>query len=155
MYSNIDPKYIRSAHGEFIDFVNEIYSTFIELRYLHEDEVTRPPYNIAGKPSLATSKLRHLGFTDEVIALLGELPYPSHELLNKASYQDEGISIAPGSAALSYLEGSHHDHISAARQPLCDGEVGIPAWAFKLTTCGSDFGTNYLYDTRTSWFSLD
>jgi len=145
-------KRARSEHAAFIKCINDIYSTLIELRFFHHSEVVFPPYNVPGKPYLATSALRRLGFTDEVLDLLQEIPYPSNELMNRFSHADEGVPIAPDSFVVSYLAGSRPDIINSSRQPFLDGEVGIPAWAFKITFCRPECGTTYLYDTRLSQY---
>lgn len=141
---------VKAAHAGFIECMYSIYAILIELHYFDPDDVVYPPYGVPGNPSLATSELRHLGFTDEVIALLELIPYPSNELMNKYAEQEVGVPIAPDSAVVSYLKGSDIKRLRSARQPFSDGEIGIPAWAFKYTTCGLDIGTNYLYDTRES-----
>ena len=143
-------QYIRASHAGVIDCIHEVYATLIELHYFHPDEIVYPPYGVPGKPSLAVSELKQLGFTDEVVALLGEIPYPSNELLHMFSHQEEGVPIAPDSAVVSYLAGADVEAIRTSRQPFRDGEVGIPAWAVKITACGLGIGTNYIYDTRLS-----
>jgi len=100
---------------------------------------------------VAVEQLRAAGYVPEVIALMELLPYPSNEALEYWSEQEEGVPIAPDSGAMSYLEGHEWDDtIATSRQPLRGGETGLPAWAFKITFCGRDWGTEYLYDTRDS-----
>lgn len=149
---DIDAEWIREEHADLIAMVNDIYDTLIELRYFQSEEILRPPYGVDGKPALDKARLGRVGFTDEVIALMEQLPYPSEDLVNKFSHQDEGVPIAPDSSAVSYLD---ENHMSTARQPFCDGEVGIPAWAFKVTTGGLNFGNTYIYDTRLSQSIFD
>ncbi|KAL1301743.1 hypothetical protein AAFC00_005946 [Neodothiora populina] len=141
-------KIVESEHAELINCVQEIYNALIDLHYFHQEEIIYPPYGVPGKPSLATAELKRLGFTEEIIALLELLPYPSNEMMNAYAAQHEGLPMAPDSAVVSYLEGADQKRLRAARQPYCDGEIGLPAWAFKITTGGLDFGMNYIYDIR-------
>ncbi|KAG9640927.1 hypothetical protein KCU61_g5158, partial [Aureobasidium melanogenum] len=140
---------VAKKHADLINGLNAMYATLIKMRYLREDEVIYPPYGVAGKPRLAVEQLKAAGFVPEVIALMALLPYPSNEALEYWSEQEEGIPIAPDSGAMSYLEGHEWDGtIATSRQPLRAGETGLPAWAFKITFCGTNWGTEYLYDTR-------
>jgi hypothetical protein len=142
---------VAKKHADLINGMNAFYATLIKMRYLREGEVIYPPYGVSGKPAVAVEQLKAAGFVPEVIALMELLPYPSNEALDYWSQQEEGIPIAPDSGAMSYLEGHDWDDtIATSRQPLRGGETGLPAWAFKVTFCGQDWGTEYLYDTRDS-----
>lgn len=134
----------RCEHAELIRGMDEIYATLIHMRYLHPDELVYPPYGFSGKPSLASSDLHYVGFTDEVQSLLGLLTYPSTELMNRF---DSFIPLAPDSTVVSYLTGQKRPGIRTARHPTSDGEIRIPPWAFKLISSGPDSGNNYIYDT--------
>ncbi|KAI5204861.1 hypothetical protein E4T39_03340 [Aureobasidium subglaciale] len=140
---------VAKRHADLINGVNAMYATLIKMRYLREDEVVYPPYGVCGKPAVAVEQLRAAGFVPEVIALMELLPYPSNGALEYWSEQEYGVPIAPDSGAMSYLEGHGWDGtIATSRQPLRAGETGLPAWAFKITFCGRDWGTEYVYDTR-------
>ncbi|KAI5272292.1 hypothetical protein E4T47_04470 [Aureobasidium subglaciale] len=139
------PQEVAKRHADLINGINAMYATLIKMRYLREDEVIYPPYGVCGKPAVAVEQLRAAGFVPEVIALMELLPYPSNEALKYWSDQEEGVPIAPDSGAMSYLEGHDWDGtIATSRQPLRAGETGLPAWAFKITFCGSNWGTEYL-----------
>lgn len=148
-------KWILTEHAELIESLRRVYSILVELRYFRPEEVTRPPYSndpLGDEPALAHSELRSVGFTDEVVALMGQLPYPSNSVLDRFSTRGEGVPMAPDSQVVSYLAGQKRSLIRSARS--AEGEVSIPAWAFKITTCGEHSGNSYIYDTRESTYLL-
>lgn len=149
-FATMDAVYarVKADHADLIKGIHAMYAQLIELRYLRQDEVLYPPHGQGGKPGLAIKQMQRIGFNPEVIALLGMLPYPSNEVLEKFSHQEEGLPLAPDSAIVSYLEGQPRSTMEWARKPSPNGETCIPPWAFKFATAGGGFGTNYIYDTR-------
>lgn len=142
---------VAKRHADLINGIKQLYATLTEMRYFCPDEILYPPHGVAGRPAVAVSQLQATGFVPEVIALMELLPYPSNEALERWSTQEEGVPLMPDSGAMSYLEGHEWDDtIRTSRQPLRGGDTGLPAWTFKLTFCGRDWGTEYLYDTRDS-----
>ncbi|GAB7349910.1 hypothetical protein MBLNU459_g0599t1 [Dothideomycetes sp. NU459] len=139
---------VKADHAQLIDGFYALYALFIKLRYLQPHEVLYPPHGQGSRPGLAMKELNRVGFNPEVMALLELLPYPSNEVLDKFSHQEEGLPIAPDSSVVSYLEGQKKPRLKCARKPHPNGETCIPPWAFKIATGGAGFGTNYIYDTR-------
>jgi hypothetical protein len=64
---------VRQKHSHLIEGLNQLYDLLIQMDYISREDVQQPPH-AAPKPALEVARLRSLGFTIEVIALMQQLP---------------------------------------------------------------------------------
>lgn len=147
---------IKQDHAELINGLIQFYQTLIDMQYLGEEDIVRPPH-VAEQMDL--SRLLSSGYTPETIALLLQLPHLRNNS-NSFEIAKDGALLFP------YLCLSKLNTVSGEnnpRDPLDNSEDldwMIPPWMFFLTRptphgdVESTFANCRIYDTRCKTLGL-
>lgn len=147
---------IRDKHKPLIDGLSRIYECLAELTLIQKCDILYPPHN---NPGIDLPRLTALGYNNETIVLIQNLPFLANELV----YPDmtaEGIFVAPESKALSFLGDSIRtrmcDPWTDPRRGKFGGREGsndekLDPWMLRLTE-GGNVGTDYIYNSNDGKF---
>ncbi|KAK4897645.1 hypothetical protein LTR27_004791 [Elasticomyces elasticus] len=133
---------LRAEHADLIQGVSRAYSTLIEMSYLNQEDVHFPQPGVDISQA-AKDHLQRAGFEEDAITLCQLFPALKTQLIEKWSWLGDGIPIAPGSQAVSYLVNSV-PNVQDMRFTR-NGEVEIAQNDFKIARCGTSVGADRVY----------
>ncbi|KAK5689845.1 hypothetical protein LTR97_012605 [Elasticomyces elasticus] len=133
---------LRSEHADLVAGVSRLYSTLIGMSYLQQEDVHFPQPGVDVSQA-AKDHLQTAGFGEDAIILCQLLPALTTQLLEKWSLSEDGIPVAPGSQAVSYLINSLPD-IQDMRF-IRNGEAEIAQNVLKIARCGASEGEDRVY----------
>ncbi|KAK5708497.1 hypothetical protein LTR17_020628 [Elasticomyces elasticus] len=133
---------LRSEHADLIQGMFRLYSTLIEMSYLQQEDVQIPQSGV-DVPQAAIDHLQTAGFGEDAIKLCQMLPALKTQMIEKWSWPEDGIPIAPGSQAVSYMVDSEPD--AQDMRFIRNGEAEIADNDIKIARCGTSVGADRVY----------